>query len=217
MKYGAPSRPIAGGGMCEMNTINDYRVQVKLKNNRIMEIMECNGYASVRQFCLAHALNEGLIGRYVNMKKSPRLKRGGGWKPTVLLMADALKVTPGMLFSDAQREQTLERNTAELTFTQISMPSLSADPLTLMIEQDHDLDDVMDEALNGLTLREQDILQLRFGMDGNEPHTFDAIGDKYGISRERIRQIESKGLRKLRHPSRSDKLRPFIRPDESTN
>lgn len=68
----------------------------------------------------------------------------------------------------------------------------------------------LENVLNTLPPRERDILKLRFGLDDNHPRTLEEIGLKYGVTRERIRQIEAKALRKLRHPSRSRHLRDFL-------
>jgi len=66
------------------------------------------------------------------------------------------------------------------------------------------------EVLNGLTAREAKVLRMRFGIDMNTDHTLEEVGKQFDVTRERIRQIEAKALRKLRHPSRSDHLRSFI-------
>ena len=67
--------------------------------------------------------------------------------------------------------------------------------------------DVLDHTL---TPREAKVLRMRFGIEMNTDHTLDEIGKQFNITRERIRQIEAKALRKLRHPSRSEKLRSFL-------
>jgi len=64
--------------------------------------------------------------------------------------------------------------------------------------------------LAGLTSREAKVLRMRFGIDMNTDHTLEEVGKQFDVTRERIRQIEAKALRKLRHPSRSDKLRSFL-------
>ncbi len=64
--------------------------------------------------------------------------------------------------------------------------------------------------LEGLTAREAKVLRMRFGIDMNTDHTLEEVGKQFDVTRERIRQIEAKALRKLRHPSRSDHLRSFI-------
>jgi RNA polymerase primary sigma factor len=64
--------------------------------------------------------------------------------------------------------------------------------------------------LAGLTSREAKVLRMRFGIDMNTDHTLEEVGKQFDVTRERIRQIEAKALRKLRHPSRSEKLRSFL-------
>ncbi len=64
--------------------------------------------------------------------------------------------------------------------------------------------------LSGLTAREAKVLRMRFGIEMNTDHTLEEVGKQFDVTRERIRQIEAKALRKLRHPSRSDHLRSFI-------
>ena len=68
----------------------------------------------------------------------------------------------------------------------------------------------LEEVLKTLTPREEEVLRMRFGLIDGKPHTLEEVGKKFDVTRERIRQIESKVLRKLRHPSRSKKLRDFL-------
>ena len=66
------------------------------------------------------------------------------------------------------------------------------------------------EVLGGLTAREAKVLRMRFGIDMNTDHTLEEVGKQFDVTRERIRQIEAKALRKLRHPTRSEHLRSFL-------
>ena len=69
--------------------------------------------------------------------------------------------------------------------------------------------------LRTLTPREEKVLKMRFGVGGGSEHTLEEVGQSFTVTRERIRQIESKALRKLRHPSRSKVLRVFLdKPEE---
>lgn len=68
----------------------------------------------------------------------------------------------------------------------------------------------LDEVLTTLTDREQKVLRLRFGLDDGRARTLEEVGQRFGVTRERIRQIEAKTLRKLRHPSRSKKLKDYL-------
>ena len=72
------------------------------------------------------------------------------------------------------------------------------------------LRDVVKEILDSLTPREAKVLRMRFGIEMSTDHTLEEVGKQFDVTRERIRQIESKAVRKLKHPSRSDKLRSFM-------
>jgi len=70
--------------------------------------------------------------------------------------------------------------------------------------------------LSSLTAREAKVLRMRFGIDINTDHTLEEVGKQFDVTRERIRQIEAKALRKLRHPSRSETLRSFLEGGSGT-
>lgn len=72
------------------------------------------------------------------------------------------------------------------------------------------LKEQLEEVLDTLTPREEKVLRLRFGLDDGRARTLEEVGQSFGVTRERIRQIEAKALRKLRHPSRSRKLKDFL-------
>ncbi|HJY19113.1 MAG TPA: sigma-70 family RNA polymerase sigma factor, partial [Xanthobacteraceae bacterium] len=73
-----------------------------------------------------------------------------------------------------------------------------------------DLRETTTRVLASLTPREERILRMRFGLGMNSAHTLEEVGQKFSVTRERIRQIEAKALRKLKHPSRSKELRSFL-------
>ncbi|MBI4282044.1 MAG: RNA polymerase sigma factor RpoD, partial [Chloroflexi bacterium] len=72
------------------------------------------------------------------------------------------------------------------------------------------LKELVQDVLDTLNLRERRVLQLRFGLEDGRSRTLEEVGREFGVTRERIRQIEAKALRKLRHPSRSKKLKDFL-------
>ena len=77
------------------------------------------------------------------------------------------------------------------------------------------LKEATQEVLEGLTARESKVLRMRFGIDMNTDHTLEEVGKQFDVTRERIRQIEAKALRKLRHPSRSEQLQSFLDSSEA--
>jgi RNA polymerase primary sigma factor len=84
-----------------------------------------------------------------------------------------------------------------------ALPPVEAASKQLLKEQ-------IDEVLSSLTHREQRVLVLRFGLEDGRSRTLEEVGQEFNVTRERIRQIEAKALRKLRHPSRSRKLKDFL-------
>src|SRR4029078_5454718 len=72
------------------------------------------------------------------------------------------------------------------------------------------LKEQVEDVLASLTIRERRVLQLRFGLEDGRSRTLEEVGREFGVTRERIRQIEAKALRKLRHPSRSKKLKDYL-------
>jgi RNA polymerase primary sigma factor len=66
------------------------------------------------------------------------------------------------------------------------------------------------DVLGSLTERERKVLMMRFGLEDGHPRTLEEVGKEFGVTRERIRQIEAKALRKLRHPSRSRRLKDYL-------
>ena len=80
-----------------------------------------------------------------------------------------------------------------------------AEAATLML-----LKEQLEEAMSALTDREKEVLKMRFGLNEAQPLTLEQVGKYFNVTRERIRQIEAKALRKLKHPSRSKKLRDYL-------
>jgi RNA polymerase primary sigma factor len=137
-----------------------------------------------------------------------------GREPTVQELAEVLEMSPKrveQIIRISQRPLSLEMPVGEEQDSQLgdfiedetTMTPTDAATYQLLREQ-------MEGILAALSAREGRVLQLRFGLKGGRSHTLEEVGRKFGVTRERIRQIEAKALRKLRHPRRSGRLQDYL-------
>jgi RNA polymerase primary sigma factor len=148
------------------------------------------------------------------VRVSRQLLQQKGREPTPEEIAEEMGLTPERvreIMKIAQEPISLETPIGEeedshlgdfIEDESVSSPAEAAS-YTLLKEQ-------LESVLDTLTPRERKVLKLRFGLDDGRPRTLEEVGKEFGVTRERIRQIEAKALRKLRHPSRSKRLRDFI-------
>jgi hypothetical protein len=133
---------------------------------------------------------------------------------------EELCALPTDLWTPEQLTLKLKRNTAQRDVSSEGMRAAlgmhAEEMLELMKPDDpdeavlkHEMVSVVEEQLESLSPRAALILRMRFGI-GCEEHTFEEIGEKFDLTRERVRQIEAKALRHLKHPSRSDELRQLL-------
>jgi len=95
------------------------------------------------------------------------------------------------------------------TISDLMEDTKGADPEEVLINRT--LQESIEEVLSTLTEKESNVIKYRFGLNGERPHSLKEIGDKYNLTKERIRQIEKKAISRLRHPSRSQKLKSYVR------
>ena len=149
------------------------------------------------------------------MRVSRRLVQEYGREPTIAEIAEGMEVTP-------ERVRDIQKVSQEPVSPETPIGEEEDDwPLRDFIEDRNApapppaatiqlRKEEVANALGALTERERRVLQLRFGIDDGRSRTLEEIGRDFGVTRERIRQIEAKALRKLRHPSRSKRLRDFL-------
>ena len=147
-------------------------------------------------------------------KTSSQLLHKNGRDPSAEEIAEELGMTPDKvreILRLAQEPVSLETPIGEEEDSHLgdfipddeALSPADAASISLLKEQ-------LAEVLKTLTPREEKVLSLRFGLEDGHPRTLEEVGKEFNVTRERIRQIEAKALRKLRHPSRSKKLRDFL-------
>jgi RNA polymerase primary sigma factor len=148
------------------------------------------------------------------LRISRRLVQEHGREPTSEEIGHGMEVTPEKvreIIKVSQEPVSLETPIGEEEDSHLgdfiedrsALPPPDAASHQLLKEQ-------IDEVLSTLNIRERRVLQLRFGLEDGRSRTLEEVGREFGVTRERIRQIEAKALRKLRHPSRSKKLKDYL-------
>lgn len=198
----------------------DIRLEIKIRNNLILRKMEEKGIETVvelwRQMKAASlSVPRGDIDGLINMTKSARLgnRNQNAWSKAALSLSDFFNCMPEELFSEPQQHRKITKNriTAELAYTDLQRLDTEATALLPDAAYDHNaLPKVIARVLATLTPREERVLRLRFGIGDDNDLTLEEIGEQFNVTRERIRNIEAKALRKLKHPIRSKQLRGFL-------
>ena len=185
--------------------MNDYRVKITIRNERLLAAMEGMGYKSVAEFSRNQGLN-GIKVREIFSGKIPPLDREGNPKELTKEILEILNLTIEKAFTEKQlkgfKKHTFEVKIEEEKLLQIISPAKNQE--IKVIEQE--VKSKLSEILSTLTPREEKILRMRFGIGMNTDHTLEEVGRKFFVTRERIREIEGKALRKLKHPTVAIKL-----------
>ena len=185
--------------------MNDYRVKITIRNERLLAAMEGMGYKSVAEFSRNQGLNSVKV-REIFSGKIPPLDREGNPKELTKEILEILNLTIEKAFTEKQlkgfKKHTFEVKIEEEKLLQIINPAENQE--IKVIEQE--VKSKLSEILSTLTPREEKILRMRFGIGMNTDHTLEEVGRKFFVTRDRIRQIEARALRKLKHPSRSKQL-----------
>lgn len=192
--------------------MEEYRIDLKVRNNLILTKIEELGFSTPRSFCKIYDICYISLLKLINMKNPPLIPNGK-YRKIVYTLCDILGCIPEELFSAKQMEVALETNKRTLQVKEAEMLFMINQSETLLLEEIIDNDNMkktLEEKLFTLTSREKKVLELRFGLNNEDENTLKEVGEKFGVDKERIRQIESKSLRKLRHPDRSDSLRSYI-------
>lgn len=185
---------------------------LQVRNNRLKERRLRLGM-SQSKFVEAAQISLSRYRELELLRASPQ-NSDGSWKDVALALSAFHAVEPEELFPEAVlavKQPSLVRKIDGLDLRQLMTTHQHR-----MIEGPAEVYDRLEtgkqitRSLATLSPREEKVIRLRFGFDGDGEHTLDEVSEKLGVTRERIRQVEAKGLRKLRHPERAKKLEPFM-------
>lgn len=197
--------------------VPEVRVEARVRNNVLWHAI-FDRFGSVAEFCRAHPeVRETEVGNLLNLKKGFNPHRSDGkWRKICLALSKIFQMLPEDLFPENLHVLEHTEMVVEIPFT--ALPSI--DRRTFLTETvpdtsgntivDAELHETIRTIIGKLSAREEKVLRLRFGLDGEDEHTTEEVGKMLRVSRERIRQIEAKALRKLRHRSYTRVLLPFL-------
>lgn len=197
--------------------MEEFNIKVTVRNNLVLTAITNSGYTNLAKFAKDNALSLGLLYDTINLKRPPMLQTGE-FSPFAMELMEVLGACPTDLWTAEQLTMKLKKN--------ISYRELGKDELQRCLQssarsligldyaeqeaEESQATKIMADVVDSLTPREARVLKLRFGLDGEDEHTLEQIGEKIGFTRERVRGIEAKALGKMRHPSRTDIYKSLI-------
>ena len=209
------------------------RVEIRFKNARLWQALQdrCAGAARLlhkggvlpilKTASELSGVKRAMIEQALSLRWSPvysgnrSYRRRGTWKPAALALAETLDMPVEELFPLEMYQLAFPKliagNVEPIQFISLASPEAKL----LTAPESHSIDLVglhkaLDEICDTLKPQEARVLNARFGLDGGEPQTYEEIAPTEGVGKGRIRQIEMKALRKLRHPSRSRHLQAWV-------
>lgn len=186
----------------------DFSVTVTVRNARLQAAMRENGFSTAGALAKAAKISGTMVGRYLALKLSP-YNSAGELRLSVLRLSGVLRRLPDDLFPPSFLRRCLEINSVTVEMDERDVAAIMAPARSRTPEGALLLSSALgsiDAALATLRPRERRVLELRFGLDGGGERTLDDVAEGMGVTRARIRQIEAKAVRKLRHPSRAPAL-----------
>lgn len=201
-----------------MSTDNVVRLRMLTQNSRLVDTRKAMGFTQV-VMAKALAISASYLGHIETLRMVPSAR-------LMEEIADLLDKPVDYLFPPvllrAIREGLFDVRTAEISPPHLAYLTDRASPGLLSdggqgaegIEDEVDralLHEKVDEVLHELTYRERTVIELRFGLKDGQARTLEEVGQDFNVTRERIREIEGKALRKLRHPVHSRKLKGYLR------
>lgn len=199
--------------------MKDYRVEIKVRNAPLLRAMERAGFYTAMSCAKAAGIQPSELGRYLNLLETPIIygnkpglpcnEEGWRWRRSVIKLSKALRDLPENLFPPQHIRKAIRSNRASV---EMSLDEFARLPTSIvpLIENhqtpegdliDRDLKVALKQALEELNPVEELVVRMRYGLD-TDARTLDEVATEIDRSRERVRQIELKALRKLRKPDR---------------
>jgi RNA polymerase primary sigma factor len=197
--------------------MREYRGKVKVRNNLLLSAIEDAGYKTQADFARAIGVGITQLNAMVGLREAP-INTDGNFCELAKTLMEALGACPTDLWTEEQLTMKLRKNSARAEVDKYELLAVlgknASDLIGFDVEQNNedrllDIKRAVADKLDSLTPRERKVLQLRFGIDSKE-QTLEQIGDMFHMAKESIRHIETKALHKMRHPSRSDQLKPYL-------
>jgi len=180
--------------------MEDYRVKITIRNERLLAAMEGMGYKSVAEFSRNQGLNGVKVREIISGKITP-LDREGNPKELTKEILEILNLTIEKAFTEKQlkgfKKHTFEIKVEEEKLLQIINPAKNLEIKVIEQEVKNKLSEIFSKYL---APREEKILRMRYGIGLATDHTLEEVGLRFSVNAERIRQIEQRAIRKLKHP-----------------
>jgi len=215
----------------DSDDVQAYRVKVTVRNNLLLTAIEDAGYKSAASFAKAIGYTAQEISSLVSLRKPP-VNKDGTFSPLAKDVMEALGAAPHDLWTTEQLTMNLRRNSVDKVVTTKFLLDASAMQSVLggnvlqledatyddiktpeQIQTKKELVERVAKNLDSLSNREAHVLRMRFGIDGGPEHTLEEVADNLKVTRERVRQVEAKALRKLRQPARVKAIEDFLGED----
>lgn len=200
--------------------MKDYNIQIKVRNNFLLTAMREAGFKNAAQLARASGNSQMAVGGFLNLTKTPYNQDGRVCLPMDRI-CDTLGKEVTELFPSQHLTKPLPKNTGEALVGMDEISKLlpqSEMVASALLESPEDYadrevlgDSIYAVFLEALTPKEHKVIEMRFGLNGHEEHTLAEIGDCLDVTPERIRQFESKAMRKLRHPKQPKNLKQHNR------
>jgi RNA polymerase sigma factor (sigma-70 family) len=197
--------------------MEEFNLKVTVRNNLVLTAITNSGYTNLAKFAKDNRLSLTQLYDTINLKRPPMLQTGE-FSPFAMKLMETLGACPTDLWTNEQLTMKLKRNTSyrELGTEELQKCLQSSARSLIGLDyceqeaEEQEAEEIIEGMVDSLTPREARVLRLRFGLDGEDEHTLEEIAEKIGFTRERVRQVEAKALRKMRNPSRSKILQELL-------